>query len=313
MRNRHIRHLARQTGTLLLLLLGVGCISPAVHRGVPAFADAVVLATENSKSAFTVVEQRYEDVQAAKIVVNYEKNGFNPNTVTRFLEPEELETRLTLLDALQRYASTLAEVSSDQKLDEFDDKTRALGTAVQALTTTTAFQKLANSSGTNTNIAVTAVTALGHWFIERKRQQHLPELIEQMQGPVRTTAELLRADIGSPPDSQGHGGHGLRDQLWNEYTQALVQQIAFIDQNKEHMDPISRAAEIRKLPALVRQRSVADQTLRQTQSTLNELVDAHAELLVAAKSKASLHSAFDGLIVEAQRLKGFYDSLQSQE
>src|SRR5262249_3558017 len=57
MRNRQIRHLARETGTVLLLLLGVGCISPAVHRGVPAFADAVVLATENSKSAFTVVEQ----------------------------------------------------------------------------------------------------------------------------------------------------------------------------------------------------------------------------------------------------------------
>jgi hypothetical protein len=221
--------------------------------------------------------------------------------------------RLTLLNGLQEYASTLADVSSDQKLGQFDDQTRSLGTSLQALTGTPAFQKLAVSSMTEVNIAVTAVNALGHWFIERKRQKRLPQIIEEMQEPVRRTSELLQADIGNAPDEQGRGGHGLRDQLWNEYTEAMVQQVAFIDQNKGHMDPISKSTEIRKLPSLVRQRSLADQTLRQTQSTLAKLVEAHAELLRAASSKADIHAEFTALISEAQRIKGFYDSLQKKD
>src|SRR6266851_100052 len=301
------------TWGLALLFATVGCISPAVHKNVPAFANAVTLATENTKSAFDAVEQTYENVQAERIVVNYDTQGFNPKMVNRFLDPEDLEVRLTLLDALQRYASTLADVSGDEKLDLFDDKTRALGSSLQSLTGKAAFQKLVSSSARDANIAATAVNALGRWFIERKRQQRLPQLIEEMQDPVKSTAELLEADIGSAPDERGRGGHGLRDQLWNEYTQALLQQVAFIDHNKDHFDPASKAAEIRKLPALVRQRSLADQTLKQTQAALTELVDAHGALLRATKAKTDVHTEFSALLSEAQRLQSFYDSLQKKD
>src|SRR5713101_5885473 len=164
----------------LCLAASTSCISPAIHKNVPAFAEAVTIATENSKGAFDVVEAKYADVEADKLVVNYDTNGFDPRMVKRFLDPEDLNTRLTLLDALQRYASTLADVSSDQKLQEFDGKTQAFGAALRALTTTPAFQKLASASNTEINIATVAVDALGRWFIERKRQQRLPELIQQM-------------------------------------------------------------------------------------------------------------------------------------
>ena len=298
---------------LALLLATGGCISPAVHKNVPAFANAVTLATENTKSAFDAVEQTYENVQAERIVVNYDTQGFNPKMVNRFLDPADLEVRLTLLDALQRYASTLADVSGDEKLDVFDDKTRALGSSLQSLTGKAAFQKLVSSSAQDANVAATAVNALGRWFIERKRQQHLPQLIEEMQDPVKSTAELLEGDIGSAPNEQGQGGHGLRDQLWNEYTQALLQQVAFIDHNKDHLDPASKAAEVRKLPVLIRQRSLADQTLKQTQATLSELVDAHGALLRATKAKTDVQAEFSALISEAQRIKSFYDSLQKKD
>jgi len=284
-----------------------------VHKNVPAFANAVTLATENTKSAFDAVEQTYENVQAGRIVINYDTQGFHPKMVNRFLNPEDLQVRLTLLDALQRYASTLADVSGDENLDLFDDKTRALGSSLQSLTAKPAFGKLISSPARDANVAATAVNALGRWFIERKRQKHLPQLIDEMQGPVKRIAEILEADIGSAPDERGQGGNGLRDQLWNEYTQALLQQVAFIDHNKDHLDPASKAAEISKLPALVRQRSLADQTLKQTQATLSELVDAHAALLRATKAKTDVSTEFSVLLSEAQRIKSFYNSLQKKD
>jgi len=258
------------------------------------------------------VEQRYEDVQAERIVVNYDKLGFNPKMAQLFLEPKDLEVRLALLDALQQYAITLSNVSGDKQLDQFDDKTRAFGSSLQALTGTAEFQKLAGSSAVDVNMATTAVNAIGRWFIERKRQQRLPQLIDEMQEPVRRTAELLQADIGNAPDEHGKGGRGLRDQLWNEYTQAMVQQVAFIDENKDRMDPASKADAIKRLPQLVRQRFLADQTLKQTQQTLSKLVAAHSALLKAVNSKTDVEAEFSALIAEGQRIKGFYDSLQKK-
>ena len=297
---------------LSLLVLAAGCISPALHKNVPDFANAVTLATENTKSAFDAVEQQYENVEAERILVNYDKQGFNPNMVKQFLGREDLELRLALLDALQRYASTLSDVSGDKQLDQFDDKTRALGSSLQALTGTAAFRKMVTSSAVEANIATAAVNALGRWFIERKRQQKLPQLIGEMQEPVRKTAELLRADIGSAPDEHGHGGHGLRDQLWTEYTEAMMQQAAFIDENKARMDPSSKAEAIKNLPQLVRQRSLADQALKQTQATLSRLVDAHSALLRAVNSQTDVKAEFSALISEGQRIKSFYDSLQKK-
>jgi hypothetical protein len=183
--------------TLLVSLLPLGCISPAVHKNVPQFADAVTIATDNSKAAFQIVDQKYMDVESAKLVVNYDKTGFNPNNVRHLLHPEDLQVRLDLLNALQQYASTLSQVSADTKLQEFDDKTKAFGKSLQDLTATDAFKSFVKNSKTEVNIATTAIDALGRWFIERKRQKELPKLIEQMQEPVRRTAELLQADIGN--------------------------------------------------------------------------------------------------------------------
>lgn len=134
----------------------------------------------------------------------------------------------------------------------------------------------------------------------------------EMQEPVRTTAELLQADIGAAPDESGHGGRGLRDQLWNEYTEAMVQQVAFIDQNKDRMDPASKAEAIEKLPQLVRRRSLTDQALKETQTTLSKLIDAHSALLRAVKSKGDVQAECSALISEGQRIKSFYDSLQKK-
>jgi hypothetical protein len=272
----------------------------------------VALATENTKSAFDAVEEQYESVQAQRIVINYDRQGFNPKMVKHFLDPEDLQIRLDLLDALQRYASSLSDLSGDKQLEQFDDTTRAFGTSLQNLTATDAFKRLVSSWAGNVNVATTAVNAIGRWFIDRKRQQRLPDLISEMQQPVKTTAELLEADIGSAPDENGRGGHGLRDQLWNEYTEAMIQQVAFIDQNKDRMDPATKTEAIERLPQLLKRRSLADQTLKETQATLSKLVDTHAALLRAVKSKGDIQADCSALISEGERIKRFYDSLQKK-
>ncbi len=297
---------------IVLFLCGahLACVAPAVHTSVPQFANAVTLATENSKGAFQVVDQKYMEVEADALVVDYERTGFDPRKVKHLLTSDELQVRIDLLNALQQYAKTLSQVSSDSKLQEFDDQTKALGKNLQDLASTDVFKKLVQTSGTQVNIATTAIDALGRWFIERKRQKELPNLIEAMQDPVKRTAELLEADIGNRPDDQGNGGSGLRAQLWNEYMHAMLQQSAFIDHNKDKLDPLAKAQEIRKLPQMVDERAKADDALRQTADSMAKLVQAHNELLHAVQTKADLHADISALISEGERIKTFYESLQ---
>jgi hypothetical protein len=287
-----------------------GCISSRVHSNVPQFSDAVTLATENSKGAFQVVDRKYMEVEADALVVDYDKTGFDPSRVKHLLTADELQVRVDLLNALQQYAKTLSQVSSDSKLQEFDDQTKAFGKNLQDLSQTESFKKLLQTSKTQVDIATTAIDALGRWFIERKRQKELPKLIGGMQEPVRRTAELLQADIGNRPDDQGNGGSGLRAQLWNEYIQAMIQESAFIDHNKEQLGPLAKAQEIRKLPQLVDERDKADDALRQTAESMGKLVQAHQELLHAVQTKTDLHADISALISEGERIKTFYELLQ---
>jgi len=115
---------------------------------VPQFADAVTLATENSKGAFQVVDQKYVEIEADTLVVDYEKTGFDPRRIRHLLTADELQVRVDLLNALQQYAKTLSQVSSDSKLQEFDDQTKAFGKNLQDLTGTAAFGRLVQTSKT---------------------------------------------------------------------------------------------------------------------------------------------------------------------
>jgi hypothetical protein len=294
----------------LTCFLTAGCVSPAVHKNVPQFANAVTLATQNSKAAFEIVDQKYVDISAGKLVIDYDANGFNPKNVHHLLKTEDLQVRLDVLTALQQYASTLSEVSSDSKLQEFDANTKALGTALQKITSEQPFKDLVSKASFDANIATTAVNAIGRWFIEKKRQKELPQLIAQMQEPVKRVAELLKADIGDRPGDDGTGGKGLRAVLWDAYMQSMIHQSTFINDNKSRLEPLVKAQEIRKLPQLVDERERADDALRHTAESLSRLVDAHEEILRAVRTKQDLHANISALISEGERIKEFYDSLQ---
>ena len=75
------------------------------------------------------------------------------------------------------------------------------------------------------------------------------------------------------------------------------------------LDGTARLAEIQRLPALTQQQQNADQTLKQVQITLKQLAAAHTELVKAVQSKKDLTADLGGLMAEAQRLNGYYQSL----
>lgn len=295
---------------LTLTLMHVGCAMRAAHDQTSAFAQAVSVTTSNVEAAFDAVEHEYANVQADRLVVNYDKTGFNPADVKDFLSPEDLQIRMKLLKGISEYATSLAEISSDKKLTEFDDATKQFGTSLQTLSSSAAGKLLPKASDADRNVATTAIDALGRWFIERKRQKELPKLVTQMQGPIKKICELLSVDIGNAPDSSGSGGSGLRDQLWREYSQRMMDESAFIDHSKG-MDAMTRAAEIRKLPALVRQQRLADATLAETQAGLKKIAITHTQLVKALADRASFTSQASELASESRRIREFYTSLQN--
>jgi hypothetical protein len=52
--------------------------------------------------------------------------------------------------------------------------------------------------------------------------------------------------------------------------------------------------------------------LKETQATLSKLIDAHAALLRAVKSKDDIQAECSALILEGQRVKSFYNMLQKK-
>jgi hypothetical protein len=310
----------RRVTRSLLAILGVGvflplsgCAAARVHSQLPAFANAVTLTSANVKSAFEIAQLQYVTAQSAKLAMDYDTTGFNPSKVKDLLPLEDIQARITLLKALSEYANSLAEVTDDKHLDEFDASTKALGNSLVDLSTKPQVQKLANVSQTDINITTTAIDALGHWFIERKIQKELPKRIEEMKAPIQTICDLLAKDIGNAPDSAGHGGGGLREIVWNEYRDLLKEQSAYIDHNKGTMDVRTRSQEIQKLPAIVREQRATDLVLGQTKSAISKIAETHNALELNPDRDSTLRIRISALVSEGQRVKDFYAALQKKK
>jgi hypothetical protein len=154
-----------------------------------------------------------------------------------------------------------------------------------------------------------AVNALGAWLVERKLRKDLPELISRMQQPVAEIRDLFKADIGTV-NANGQGT-GLRFALWQTYSQLIQKQQGYLAAKFKDFSPEQRMLEIEKLPALVRARRQGDQTLKQTQASLDQLVKANAELLDAIKTKQNLRAEIDSLHQESLRIAEYYRSLEA--
>ena len=282
-RNRVVYSRIRIATVCWLLLLAVclsACATDGLKKDIQAFSEGVTLTTTNTAAAFEIVEGNYYQVRVAQLAADYEKKGFNPNSVTRFLPPEEMNLRLQVLEALQVYADKLSEIMDDKKLEEFDSQTRSFGEGMLKLKDNPAIKEFAPKEN-GVKIFTAAVDALGHWFIEYRRENGLKRIVQALDSSVQDICKLLIEDIGAVPDSDGKGGHGLRGQLRNQYKELLKAHDSFLENNISKFDPRTKREEIARLPEFVREQQTADATLAATQQAIKKLGETHSELVLS--------------------------------
>lgn len=308
---------------LLASVLLTGCVKQ-IRTTVPAFAQAVELTSTNVQGAFESVNSTYGDAQSLSFAVTY--NGkVDPSTISSgWLTAEDMNVRLQILQGLKQYASELSSLTGSNDSDSLNAASTAVGNSLTSLSKSAQFQKMTSQLPSSfASEAATAVNALGNWLIELKLAKNLPPLIEKMDPNIQSICKLLIADIGSvntdpakPPE-----GSGLRLVLWDQYNSIILSQNQYIMHNQcdgakapvNCFSPNVRFAEIQKLPALVKQRNVADLTLRQVAVTVKQLATAHTELVKAAQTKQNLTADLGDLLVEAQRLDKYYNSLSNNK
>jgi hypothetical protein len=211
---------------------------------------------------------------------------------------------------------------SDDKLDEFDTKTKGLGSALTSLNDDFVKNHILNhnvATATDIRVFTTALNTIGRWFIEYKRRKIVRENVNMMRDSVRTICQLLREDFGlmfDPEDSAAGRPRanerrtGLRAQLWNEYSDILRDENQFIIHNEARFSPGEKRDEIKKLVQITQERKQADETIKSIQAGLNQLADTHDQLLKAFdKQDLSLGQMISELLSEGERIKSFYEDL----
>lgn len=312
-----LRTVTSSQGIRLAKLIAVGlavifslsaCATSAITKDIQAFSQGVTTTTSNTTAAFEMVDKNYYQLQVAKLVDAYDKAGFKPGTVMRFLPAEELEIRVQALQALNTYASKLSDIISDKTLTEFDTQTKAFGEELLKVKQNKAMEKFLPNDN-DIKIFTAAVDAFGRWFIEYKRQKGLKDIVKDMNDPVQNICKLLVADIGALPVKE-KGGHGLRNQLHNQYDILIIEQDQFIQNNKGKLDPRVKRDEIVRLPELVREQETADATLAATQKAVSKLAETHAELVRSFDSPSpKLKDLIIQLEDEGKRIGQFYKSI----
>ena len=291
-----------------LLVGATGCSLSPLSKRTASFATVAVAATKDSASAYEVVERSDYDVQVASLVLNFDKDGFHPETIQPFLSSKDMEARTRVLEALKQYAETLAEVSGNHPLEEIDTEAAALGSSLQAISSNGDLQLLSANAKFSTEqagLAATAVDALGKLLIELKRKQRLPEILKAMQEPVNNICSLLEADIGDPEKG------GLRNQLKNNYDTLIVKQQQYLHHYADTMTASEKRAAIERLPKLAANAKRADAALAVTQASLAQLAKTHTALVASAGEKESpaFRVLLAELIEESEQLHGFYEKV----
>lgn len=256
-----------------------GCsVSPLTKRAV-TFSTAATAAATDTANAYQMVEDTYYQAQVASLVVSFDENGFDPNSIKAFMPEKDMEARTEVIEGLHEYAELLAEVSGDAPVTALNTQTQALGTALQNFSTDNL--KSWAPPAADVNLAVTALNGLGRILIERKRSRALPGILDQMKKPIEDICALLQEDIGDPQKS------GLRNQLKNSYAELIRKQQQYIHKNEASMSAADKRAEIEKLPKLAASQAQSDRVLAKTQRELADMAKAHTALAETAHQKES--------------------------
>lgn len=284
--------------------------SPLAKRSA-AFGDAASGVLRDSSNAYDTVERATYNASVSSLVLDFDKSGFDRSKIKPFLPAKDLKIRQDLLRGLQAYTDNLAEVAGDKSFTSLDKQSTALSGALVSLAANGELQKLIPGANADESKGLaTAVDTLARVLIERRRRAELPGIISKMQPVLEQLCDLLDKDLGNKP-TNGTGGSGLRDQLWNMYDELIDNQTDYIAKNGSRLSPTEKSTEISKLPQLVAEQQSADAALAHTQLALRDLVKTHQALLLPEQNSA-FQARVNELVEDGQQIGAFYSGLSSK-
>lgn len=302
-----MRHRHRVPGALCVcVFLLAGCsLSPLANR-TAAFSSATNIVAENSENAYRAAVRLNDEAQASMLVARYDSaQPLDPHSLKHLIDPQGLEVRTEVLNALRTYARTLADVSSGVSSAKLDDAAKSvganlikLGDAVSA-STPVGF----TISPAEANATSTALKALGDFLTAQKIKSSVPKVIHDMDPHIEAISNLLLSDIAI-----------LRDQAGRDYEQILAQQDSFVRHAGTSLSPTERRAEIQKLPNILAQKQATDDMLAKLAESIKQLALTHHALAAAAASKdaPALEARIADLRASGERLADFYLSLPTK-
>ena len=298
---------------IVIFAIGIflaGCASSAPQRRIEAFSEAVDLVTGNVIESFNAVEKGHFEAQVSSMIADYDpEKGFDVRKIGAFLGEKALNTRVRVLKALSEYARLLAEIMSDERLQEFDEETKAFGQTLiefKESDATSAFSMIRNDIK-DSEVAgfTTGVNAIGRWIVEFHREREVRLLIDAMDPHVARICDLLAKDIGTAE------GPGLRAQLERQYWDIIANREMFIAENHARFSPHALREELTKLVEMKKEQEKADAAMEAVAKSVRSLRETHGQLVKAFERKpAGLEARIRGLASEAKRVKAFYGELK---
>jgi hypothetical protein len=295
-------------GLLCLCLLSLtGCSISPLARNTAAFSSATGVVVENTENAYRAAVRLNEDAQYSLLVARYDTDHpMDPHAIRPLIDEKGLKARTEVLEGLQVYAQTIADLASGVSSPRLNDAAAACGANLKSLgdalfSSTPVAIKI---SDTEANAASTALKALGDLLINREIKGSVPKVIRDMDPNVEALTKLLSSDIDI-----------LRDQAGRDYEQILAQQDQFIRHAGSSLSANERRTEIQRLPRILASKKATEDLLTDLQASLQKLAVTHHALAVAATSKndASLHARIADLRASAEGLADFYESLSSSK
>jgi hypothetical protein len=197
-----LKHLARLTAIVALVLCVTGCATNRYRVPVTSFRDdtqrTIGALREFYQSRNTYEIDLYLNGVAAdstKEVVTKDSSGPTPLGTPTF-SPASVAARLNALDLVGAYATRLGALASSDAPSQFRDAASLLGDNLASLDKT--FQRLSESDPTASRFIspiASIVGAVGEMVLERRRDALITAGIKRGEGPVNEVLRLVRDDM----------------------------------------------------------------------------------------------------------------------
>lgn len=305
----------RSAIVIVLMINACACATRTPPSSIGDFATATTKVTAETQNVYQVVQNQYTQAEINGTIAEFDRKGFNPDRIKPFIPAAAMQVRMDALQGLSSYAQGLAAFASDDQLNQFSDQTKALGQQLQTLNTQAPIPGNTESTA-DIQLFATSVNALGRLFVEYKRQAGIKEIVDAQDSNVRNLCTLLANEMGGtapPPDNGTAPPQGLREQLWNEYSQSMSSYDLFIEHSIKQMTPTERFNAINQLGLMPGQQASADAMLVATAKALTDLADTHTQLKNSLDNpKADIQASLAQLLADVKNANDFYAALQAK-